>query len=336
MMSYHHSQRVIAHLNPIRESANRSSKPSNRHDKLSGSAQLVLQHITGALNVHTGSFPVSIENIYKRTRITKQTIQVSLERLVEFGILDRERRNHRQANTYYLKLQCPDDCKNLKEHNTPRELSERPSDQDAKAIESSELISASPSHQVAISPSHQVTSVLDTSSLIEIDKNGNKEYVGQHCFSCRGNLETIAGTSQVIHLESCKQLAKLMSSQAWIIAGNKLGARWQGLSTREQQLHYHADIAELKDRTAEKDRQAQREEDHSTEKALKLIPEGTLPNWTAWLITTYKRVSEIPEQHLNLARKKSCSGYDLVPGRPWEMGAYPQNTEDWGELKPVY
>ena len=113
-MSYHHSQRVIAHLNPRRQSANDKSMSGNRHDKLSASAQLVLQHIASALNMKTGSFPMSIQNLYKRTRLSKQTIQKSLDRLVDFGVLERERRNHRQANTYYLKLQCPDDCKNLR------------------------------------------------------------------------------------------------------------------------------------------------------------------------------------------------------------------------------
>jgi predicted transcriptional regulator len=336
MMSYHHSQRVIAHLNPIRESANNKSKPGNRHDKLSGSAQAVLHHIASALNVKTGSFPVSIERLYQRTSISKQTIQVSLERLVEFGVLDRERKNYRQAFTYSLMLQCPEECKNLKEHNTPRELAERPSYQDAKALEISEPISESPSYQEAVSPSYQEASVLDNSSLIKIDKKNNKEYVGQHCFSCKGSIETIAGTSQVIHLEGCKQLAKLMSSQPWLIAGNKLGARWQELSSREQQLHYQADLAEYKNNSAEKDRQAKRVEDHATEKALALIPEGILPNWKTWLIVTYKRLNEIPGQHLTIAERKSFLGNDLIKGRPWEQGAFPQSTQDWGEYESVF
>jgi len=335
-MSYHHSQRVIAHLNPIRASAEDKPESSNRHDKLSGSAQLVLQHITSALNAQTGSFPVSIQTLYKRTRLSKQTIQESLGRLVDFGVLERERRNHRQSNTYYLKLQCPENCKNLKEHNTPRELSERPSNQDTRALESSEPLSASPSNQVAISPSHQVASVLDNSSLIKINKDKDKEYVRQHCFSCKGTIETIAGASQVIHLDGCKQLAKLMSTQGWLIAGSKLGGRWQDLSTRDQQVHYHVDIAEYKTRTAETERKAEREEDHATEKALEQIPDGISPNWTAWLITIHKRMNQIPEQHLNLARIKSRIGYDLIPGRPWEKGSYPQSAEDWGEFESVF
>jgi len=335
-MSYHHSNRVIAHLNPIRESANDSSKPGNRHEKLSGSTQNLLLRIASALNVKTGSFPVSIETLYQGTASSKQTIQASLEGLVEFGVLDRERKNHRQAFTYSLRLQCPEDCKYLKEHNTPRELAERPSYQDAKALESSELIIESPSYQEAVSPSYQEASVLANSSLIKIDKEINKEYVGQHCFSCKGSIETIAGTSQVIHLEGCKQLAKLMSSQPWLIAGNKLGARWQELSTREQQLHYQADLAEYKNKSAEKKKQAIRAEDHATEKALALIPEGIMPNWKTWLITTYKRMNEIPAQHLTIAERKSFLGNDLIKGRPWEQGAFPQSAEDWGEYESVF
>lgn len=328
-MSYHHSQRVIAHLNPIRQSANDKSMSGNRHDKLSASAQLVLQHIASALNMKTGSFPMSIQNLYKRTRLSKQTIQKSLDRLVEFGVLERERRKHRQANTYYLKLQCPDDCNNLKEHNTPRELSERPNSQDTTAPESSESISASPSHRVAISPNYQVASVLDNSSLIKIDKDKDKEYVRQHCSSCKASIETIAGTTQAIHLDGCKQLSRLMSSQGWLIAAKKLGGDWQALSARQKQVHYHIDIAGYKERTSEKDKQSLRAEEHANEKASRHIPEGTLRNWAAWLRSNYKRYGDIPMQHLNLAAKNSRAGVDLLSDKPWEKGSYPLEGIDY-------
>jgi len=62
------------------------------------------------------------------------------------------------------------------------------------------------------------------------------------------------------------------------------------------------------------------------------MPEGTLANWSTGLTLTYKQRKEIPEQHKKLAICKSRDGFDFMPRRPWEKGAYPQEPlEDWGE-----
>ena len=344
-MSYHHSQRVIAHLNPIQEAAQANSTGRLRHNKLTGSTQLVLAHIASAINNETGSFPVSIATIYKRTRLSKSTIQLALQQLCDFGVLERERNYYRQAFTYSLRLQCPDDCKNLKEHNTPKELSERPTPQDDygrgdrydtdKKQRPIPQADERPIPQADESPTPQVDSVLANRSLIKIDKQTNKnvdKHTQQHCLSCYGTYEPMGDGKFLIHKENCKELGRLRESQPWIIAANKVGARWQQLDYRQQQFHYWEDLSAYKNSQLEKTRQVERENDFITQKAIELIPEGTLPNWSTWLTLTYKQRKEIPDQHKNLAISKSRDGFDLIPGRPWEKGAYPQEPlEDWGE-----
>jgi hypothetical protein len=234
-MTFHHSNRVIFHLNPIRGTKTKpDSRGRFRHIKITGNAQAVLLHLASALNIETGSFPVSIETIYSRTDISKGTIQASLEQLVSYGVISRERRSARKAFTYRLLLECPLDCVNLKDHNTPKELAERPSSRDTHTPETFETPEKTPSSQEAERPTNQDDSVLTNRSLIDRDKQVNKKKLGKSaCFECKGIAEEVSGDLQLIHRRgTCKQLIRTMSSDTWAYAVDNYPGNWDALSRR--------------------------------------------------------------------------------------------------------
>jgi len=65
----------------------------------------------------------------------------------------------------------------------------------------------------------------------------------------------------LIHKEHSQELRRIGESKAWIIAANKVGARWQQLDYRQQQFHYWEDLSAHKNSQLEKTKQVEREND---------------------------------------------------------------------------
>jgi hypothetical protein len=114
-----------------------------------------------------------------------------------------------------------------------------------------------------------------------------------------------------------------MSRQGWEIAGKNYGARWNELILEDQQRWYHKDIFAMNERKGSEHRKQEIEEEKILEKVRELVPDFVLPNWIKCLAFKYDKQLGIHEQLKSLAARKSDQGIDLIPGRPWEKGAFP-------------
>lgn len=249
------------------------------------------------------------------------------------GLITRERSSARKPYLYKLALKCPPDCEKLDNHNSKRELkalSESPSNQGTQTLEYANQRTESPSVQVTESPSNQGLSPLASRPLIKNYRETNRELSGNSCFTCKGKSETILDEKQDIHREGCKELNRIMSRKGWEIAGKNYGARWNEINLQDQQRWYHKDIFAMRERKGSEGRKQEIEEEKILEKVKELVPDSVLPNWLKCLALKYDKQLGIHEQLKKLAISKSEQGLDLIPGRSWEKGAYPQ-PEDWGE-----
>jgi hypothetical protein len=330
-MSFHHNRRYLDHFEPI-ISTHTDSNGKRRHKKVSASAQRLLDIISTKLNDRTGEYWISYKYFHIKTAFTKQTIQIGLEQLVEIGWIARERSSNRTAFNYRMAYLCPDDCKDLKDHNTPKELAERPSNQDTQKLDQEPQEFERPSNQEAERPSNQDNSVLTNRSLIDKDKQVNKKKLGKSaCSECKGIAEEISGDLQLIHRRgTCKQLIRTMNSDTWAYAVDNYQGNWDALSLEDQQRELHRDRASGEAKRAAKFLAAQGVDQELLDRFNMACPEGLLPNSKKWLLIKYDKLTGIHEQALRLVQEKNAFGLDLLPGRSWEKNAYPQ-PEDWGE-----
>ena len=75
-------------------------------------------------------------------------------------------------------------------------------------------------------------------------------------------------------------------------------------------------------------------EEKTLEKVRELVPDSVLPNWLKCLALKHDKQLEIHEQLKNLDISNIEQGMNLIPGKSWGAGAFPQ-PEDWGELEFV-
>lgn len=325
-MSYHHTNRIRDHLDPILEEGFRGEfGGKGRKQKLSHATQNILWQIGGRLNEQTGSWSVSYSLLKRKTASSVSTIQRSLEQLVDLGFLIRTSptsRAPRSAFEYRLgpRLNCPPDCEHLADHLTRAELLIWRSDkQDTNQSEEISKRSISQSEQRSISQSTSAPLVRTLKEIKEIKKK-----VGP-CFSCRVDPEIISGTARSIHSDNCQELAEIKRGKPWEIAIQKYGGEWAGLSSKDQQRAYWEDFSRFETRKREQGEEPNREADRLREQ-LRVRAGGVelLPNWFIWLEKRSRdRLGEIRDQELNLAKKYSLEGNDLVPGRgEWEQGSF--------------
>jgi len=331
-MSLHHLNRVNAHFSPVLDCGDKDKAGRYRKNKLTVGQVGILKEIAYAIN-NEDTFPISEKFLRERTGATNGTIATAIQRFLGLGLLTRERPSARKPYIYKLALKCPPDCEKLDNHNSKRELkalSESPSNRGTQTLECANHKTESPIVQVTESPSNQGVSPLANRPLIKNYKETNKELSANSCFTCKGKSETILGKAQYIHRVGCSSLGKKMSGQSWEIAADRYCGNWNELSLGDQQREYHKDIFDMKERKSSEDRKQEIAEEKTLDKVRELVPDSVLPNWIKCLALKYDPQLGIHEQLKNLAISKSDRGIDLIPGRSWEKGAYPQ-PEDWGE-----
>jgi hypothetical protein len=303
-----------------------------RKNKLTVGQVGILKEIAYAIN-NEDTFPISEKFLRERTGATNGTIATAIQRFLSLGLLTRERSSARKPYLYKLALKCPPDCEKLDNHNSKRELkalSESPNNRGTQTLECANHKTESPIVQATESPSNQGVSPLANRPLIKNYKETNKELSANSCFTCKGKSETILGKARYIHRVGCSSLGKKMSGQAWEIAADRYSGNWNELSLEDQQREYHKDISDMRERKGSEDRKQEIEGEKTLEKVRELVPDFVLSNWCKCLALRYDKRLGIQEQLKNLAISKSEQGMDLIPGRSWEKGAYPQ-PEDWGE-----
>lgn len=331
-VSYHHTNRIRDHLVPILEEGFRGQfGGKGRKNKLSPATQNLLWQIGARLNEQTGSWSVSYSLLKRKTASSTSTIQRALEQLVDLGFLIRSSPNSRaprSAFEYRLgpRLNCPPDCEHSADHLTKAELVIwRSNKQDTNQGEEIPKRSISQSEERSISQS--AIAPLDR-TLKEIKENRKK--VGP-CSFCRVDPEVISGIERRLHSDNCQELARIKKGKSWEIAIQKYGGEFAGLTSKDQQRAYWEDYSEFETRKLEQVEEKSRDKERLREKLRANAGEvELLPNWLSWLENRSDLHGEVRPQEVELAKKHSLEGNDLVPGRgSWEIGgwAFPADFE---------
>lgn len=108
-MSYQHNRRLKAHLDP--------------EIQISPAQYLTALLIADEIRANTSEFSISLRRLADQARISYATAQRSVTALVKLGVFDVVRAHTRYtAPIYSLGIVCPDNCPDLKSHNTAQEL----------------------------------------------------------------------------------------------------------------------------------------------------------------------------------------------------------------------
>jgi len=326
-MSYHHSQRLLAHWQPKRkpEGSSLTWGSRERYESLTGSAKAIALAVSIHLNNKTNTREISSKTLQRELGLSKDATTDGLKELVEWGIFSRTRRNKESSYCYSLLVACPPECENLDKHYTPSELATLPKEQASPKPKEQE--SSEPKEQARVSPENR--------QLIETNKNLNREIYKQGskvCSSCIGE-EYLGG---VIHQQECPSFERLKTWQPWVIARERNISQWDRWDNREKQKAALEGYKRFKDGKAKEASEEVRKfnrmvADQANEQSL-------LPLWSEWLqlLVRVFNMSKLPTRHLNLALAQSKLGLDLEEQSNWREHPHNQpldyyNTEALAE-----
>jgi DNA-binding HxlR family transcriptional regulator len=108
-MTYHHSNRLIAHW-------------PEATDKLTLGGRFVGVIIAQHLNEQTNSYPISSATITRYTGLSRSTIDKAVSQLEALGLFSVVRASQRKPRAFQLLIECPAECDRLEIHNTKTEL----------------------------------------------------------------------------------------------------------------------------------------------------------------------------------------------------------------------
>lgn len=321
-MSYHHSQRLLAHWQPKRkpEGSSLTWGSRERYESLTGSAKALALAVSIHLNNQTNTREISNKTLQRELGLSKDATTDGLKELVEWGIFSRTRRNNESSYCYSLLVACPPECEHLDKHYTPSELATLPKEQ--ASPEPKEKASPKPKEQESLEPKEQARVSPENRQLIETNKNLNRDTYKQGskvCSSCIGE-KYLDG---VIHQQECPYFQRLKTGQPWAITRERNISLWDNWDNREKQkatLEGYKRYKDGKDKVASEEvRKFNRMvADQSNEQSL-------LPLWSEWLQLLVQKfnMSKLPTQHLNLALEQSKLGQDLEEQANWRE--YPHN-----------
>lgn len=312
-MSYHHSQRLLAHWQPKRkpEGSSLAWGSRERYESLTGSAKAIALAISIHLNSKTNTREISSKTLQRELGLSKDATTDGLKELVEWGIYSRTRRNKESSYCYSLLVVCPPECENL-EHYTSSELATLPKEQASPKPKEQE--SSEPRAQARVSPENRQLIETNKNLNREIDKQGSKV-----CSSCIGE-EYLDG---VIHRQECPNFQRLKTAQRWAITRERNITQWDKWDNREKQKATIEGYKRYKDGKAKEASEEVRKFDQMVADQAGERP--LLPMWREWLwlrVQMYP-TTKISVTDLNLALERSELGQDLEESVGWRQ--HPHN-----------